>query len=378
LPRCNFSYNDLTHHCFYPCSSAKQKEDFALVSTVGFAAAIGSRLFVGLFMDKQGPKTTAILCSLTCLTAFLLLAIPNEEELDTYFLPAWILLSIGGSGLHLTGFHFTNLFRADGKKLASVAISAAFGASSAIFPLMQVFSQYLEVKLKSMAIVYAVIVFIIGANNLLIQPWDKITSGSPHKVSFEIYKKEWWVRDLKTKPFLRSIFMEVLKFDFYGEMLCYTFCLLLLTHYISTSGQLMHELGDSSFSNAPNAWTDYIVARMAGVSALVEDIIFCQFFLFLTNDSNSTLLLACCKIVVQRTGFCVVSSRTNHLAQVPVGPMLPNTYGCECCYFYHHPNKKPYDSDSWLLSSFFRKVVSFQLSSHVHLGQIWGGILRHS
>ena len=217
-------------------------------------------------MDKQGPKTTAIICSAICFLAFLLLGVPEEEQLSTYFLPAWILLSIGGSGLHLTGFHFTNLFRSDGKKLASVAISTAFGASSGIFPIMQVLSQYADVKLKSMSIFYAVLVGIIGLNNIFTQPWNTIKPGSSFDLNFAIYRKEWWHRDLKTKPILTSIFAEVRKFDFYGEMLCYTFCLLLLTHYISTSGQLMFELGDVPFTNEPNAWNNFIITRMAGVS----------------------------------------------------------------------------------------------------------------
>ena len=109
----------------------------ALVSTVGFATTIGSRVFVGLFMDMQGPKTTAIICSILCLSAFSLLASVSDESFASVFLPAWILLSVGGSGLHITGFHLTNLFLGDGKKKASVGISAAFGASSAIFPIMQ-------------------------------------------------------------------------------------------------------------------------------------------------------------------------------------------------------------------------------------------------
>ena len=40
---------------------AKQKEALALVSTVGFASAIGCRLFVGLFMDHYGPKLTSVI-----------------------------------------------------------------------------------------------------------------------------------------------------------------------------------------------------------------------------------------------------------------------------------------------------------------------------
>jgi len=52
---------------FCSCGSycAKQKEQLALISTVGFSTAVGSRLFVGLFMDVQGPKLSALICSIT-------------------------------------------------------------------------------------------------------------------------------------------------------------------------------------------------------------------------------------------------------------------------------------------------------------------------
>ena len=103
-------------------NSAGQKEQLALISTVGFAAAIGSRLFIGLFMDRQGPKTTSVLCCLICFAGFLLLAICDESQLSGVFLPAWVLLSLGGSGLHITGFHFTNLFQVSCNFLVSIIV----------------------------------------------------------------------------------------------------------------------------------------------------------------------------------------------------------------------------------------------------------------
>ena len=250
--------------CSYFKNSSKQKEELALVSTMGFAAAIGSRLFIGLFLDFQGPKSTAILCSVTCLAGFIILAVVPSNLMSSYFMVAWILLSIGGSGLHLTGFHFTNLFSREGKKSASAGISAAFGASSAIFPIMQIFNQYLDVKLQTMAKFYSVVVFLIGMNNFFLQPWVKIQPGIPFKPSFNIFLSTWWKRDLKKKPFLSSITLEIKKFDFYGEAIFYSLSLFLLTYYLSTSSQLMYEKGDIPFTDKPNDWSDYMFARMAG------------------------------------------------------------------------------------------------------------------
>ena len=92
-------------------TSAKQKEQLALISTTGFAAAIGSHLFIGLYLDVQVPKSTAIICGIICLVGFSLLASANEEELTSIFLPAWILLSLGGSGMHFYMISFLKYFR---------------------------------------------------------------------------------------------------------------------------------------------------------------------------------------------------------------------------------------------------------------------------
>lgn len=254
-------------HCFHLVKcvlSSKQKEQLALISTVGFASAIGSRLFIGLFMDRQGPKTTSVLCSAICLSGFLILALSEGESMSKNFLPAWILLSLGGSGLHLTGFHFTNLFQGDGKKMASAGISAAFGASSAVFPIMQVFSQYANIRLNVLTLFYSVIVGIIMVNNLFIQPWNKVSSCNEFCPKFNILDASWWCRDLKVKPLLSSVSVAIVKFEFWGEALFYSVALLLLTHYLSTSAQLLYEKGDIPFTSNPNDWTDYIVTRMAG------------------------------------------------------------------------------------------------------------------
>ena len=184
---------------------SREKEQLAFISTIGFAVAIGSRLFIGLFLDSQGPKSTAIICSGISLSGTLLLASTPKDELAIRILPAWILLCFGGSGLHLSGFHFTNLFRGEDKKAASAAISAAFGASSMIFPVMQLFNQYLDIELQDMAICYSMIVFLISLNNFLIQPWKKVQAGQPgkkFKPDLKFWNTKWWKRNLKKKPML--------------------------------------------------------------------------------------------------------------------------------------------------------------------------------
>ena len=93
----------------------------------------------------------------------------NKSLSNGTFLTAWILLSLGGSGLHITGFHFTNLYQGDGKTRASAGISAAFGASSAIFPIIQLLNQFANISVQDLAKFYSVIVSCILVNNLFVK-----------------------------------------------------------------------------------------------------------------------------------------------------------------------------------------------------------------
>ncbi len=241
---------------------AAEKEQLALVSTIGFFITIGSRLFLGLLMDAQGPKVTAILSGTISLAGTILLAV--GKDLQQVFIYSWCLLSLGGAGMHIVGFHVTNLFPGTGKKTASASISAAFGASSAIFPIMQVFNQYTEIGLQELASGYSVLVFFILVNNFLVQPWARVKPGESATRDMKFWRSKWWNRNFKKSPFLSIAFQETRKFEFWGECLHFSTNLLLLTYYLSTVAQLMYEKGDIKFTTEPNSWTDYMFTRTAG------------------------------------------------------------------------------------------------------------------
>ena len=141
-----------------------QKDAFALVSTIGFGVTIGARLFIGIFLDKHGPKITAILSFATCLSGIIVMIL----DLD-FFLLAWVLLSVGGSGVHLAGFHVTNMFDGDTKTAASATISAAFGSSALIFAAMQPINQFAGVSLQHLMVGYFVLVLALAINNFFVQ-----------------------------------------------------------------------------------------------------------------------------------------------------------------------------------------------------------------
>jgi len=244
---------------------SKEKEQLALVSVLGFAVAIGSRIFIGVLLDLRGPKITAVASCTVCLVAFLILACTPDGNLGDTFLLAWCLLCWGGSGLHVAGFHATNLFHGSVKTAASAGISASFGAAAIIFPLMQALNQYTGATLQYMSMAYAAIVLLVGLNNFLVQPWDKVQAGVPLLPDFHVWRGVWWRRADRGKTMIVGLRRIVATFDFWGEMLFYSISMLFMTHYLSTAAQLMYEKGDVPFTNNPNDWTDYMFTRLVGI-----------------------------------------------------------------------------------------------------------------
>jgi len=241
------------------------KEQMAVISTLGFFVSIGSRIFLGFVLDSVGPKITSVASSFTCFAAFLVLAVASDDGLGSVAMAAWLLLAFGGAGMHISGFHTTQLFNNEGRVAASAGISAGFGASSLVFPLMQVLHQYADWQLQSMAAFYAGLVLLITVNNFVAQPWEKVQGGMNFQIDLRVHRRAWWRRDARWKPVLHSVREVLGKFEFWGEALFYSISMLLLTHYLGTSVHLMVEKGDVPLTSNPNDWTDYMFSRLAGL-----------------------------------------------------------------------------------------------------------------
>ena len=166
--------------------------------------------------------------------------------------------------MHISGFYATALFHGNAKKIASVGISAAFGASSAVFPILQVFNQFSNIGLQTLCTIYSGVVCLVLVNSFICIPWARLEQGNTATLNIRFWERQWWVGKVAKKPFLASVFDEVGKFEFWGESLFFSVNLFLLSYYLSTSGQLMYEKGDVKLTTEPNSWSDYIYARMAG------------------------------------------------------------------------------------------------------------------
>lgn len=235
---------------------AGQQEQMAMLSTLGFAAAISSRLFAGLFMDKFGPKITAVVSGLVSVFGLILLATAKDVSLLTERItPAWIILAVGGSSMHLTSFHVTNLQGdpAD-KRKASLFISAGFGAGSLLLPVLQVINQYGGISLQTICSIYAAVAFLLTANSFIVQPWRAWNAlKSEGVLDANVFRRSWWPSSISMLTAVKRSSSakfpplgEVLRsFEMWGECFWFSSQLFLLTYYLSTISQVLFALGDA-------------------------------------------------------------------------------------------------------------------------------------
>lgn len=110
----------------------------AKIFTAGQVGATLGPFWLGTLIDRVGPRAGALLCSTMIVVGLAVVAIGMQEQGQA----AEILLPIGfciagmfGSGIQFTAFHIANLFE-DAHGTVTAIMSAAFGVSSLIFPVV--------------------------------------------------------------------------------------------------------------------------------------------------------------------------------------------------------------------------------------------------
>jgi MFS family permease len=245
-----------------------------MISTLGFACAIGSRLFAGLFLDKFGPKITSVLAGLFSSVGFILLATAEDtERLSQVIQPAWIILALGGAAIHLTSFHTTNLQTNKALKgQASVYISAGFGAGSLVLPLLQLLNQYGHVSLQAISAGYAAVTLLLTINCFFHQPWRAWNAiGSQVAVDLNCLRRSWWPESLDrltaikrpSDPKFPPLSQVLRSFQFWGECFWFSGNVFLLTYYLSTISQLLFNLGDAKVNDDVDSFANNIFTRVA-------------------------------------------------------------------------------------------------------------------
>lgn len=251
---------------------AGQQEQISIISTIGFGCAIMSRLFAGIFLDKFGPKITGVCSGLTSMAGLILIATAADVTVLTERItPAWIILAVGGSSMHLTSFHITNLQpNLAEKRKASLCISAGFGAGSLVLPVLQVIHQYGNVKLQTICAFYACIAVLLTINCFFVQPWRAWNSiGTEAAVDLDFLSSDWWPSSIMELTAIRKKaaakfppLKEVLRsFEFWGECAWFSAQLFLLTYYLSTISQILFSLGDAKVNQNVDSLLNNMVTR---------------------------------------------------------------------------------------------------------------------
>uniref|UniRef100_A0A7S1G570 Major facilitator superfamily (MFS) profile domain-containing protein n=1 Tax=Bicosoecida sp. CB-2014 TaxID=1486930 RepID=A0A7S1G570_9STRA len=122
-----------------PVTCPRSDVFIATIFTVGQVGATAGPIALGTLIDRIGPRYGALLCASLVVVGLMLVAtgLDSKGEDAEMLLPVgFALVGAFGSGVQFTAFHIANVFEEYHGTVTS-CMSAAFGVSSLIFPLMQ-------------------------------------------------------------------------------------------------------------------------------------------------------------------------------------------------------------------------------------------------
>jgi len=313
-----------------------QKERFALVSTLGFASNIGFRLLWGKTLDYSGPKVTALATGVTSTIGLVLMTLAagggGSNSSGALLLPGWCLLACGGGGMHVSGFHVSNLYGAR-KKEASSMLSAAFGGGSILFPLLQLAAQFGGARLSTILAVYSAVGALLTLNTVFAAPWERYGPNADPVVpnSREVLTAAFWRNGLtgcarregnheRRAPAADAtpLRAHLMTFDFWRCTAYFSVGYLLNTFYLGALNELMYSKGDARLTSDTNSWDDFIFRRAGslinGCGFLFQPLVACMlnslpFGINFAVESCLAVLMVCLLLVdnlqLQLLTFCV-------------------------------------------------------------------------
>eukprot|EP01043_Picozoa_sp_COSAG02_P032805 COSAG02_NODE_2208_length_9500_cov_13.043400_4_plen_496_part_00 len=143
--------------CDHPAATGESNHTVSQTSTGGCAAqtaaltdlfnvaqatVTGAMIVNGSLLDRFGPRRVSSLGSALCALGALLFALlpaPQPEDLVDMSYVAFCIMAVGGSGVHLSWFHVSNLYPERRQTISSIII-AGFVGSGAVFPVYQLLS----------------------------------------------------------------------------------------------------------------------------------------------------------------------------------------------------------------------------------------------
>eukprot|EP00736_Rhodelphis_marinus_P006901 Rmarinus@m.26056 len=148
------------------CSGQDAK--FLLIFTVGAFANQFSLLFLGLFMDRFGPRRCAVLSGLIVVTGLVLFAMSDDSKFEA-FTYGCFLWAFGGQGMQTCVYHVANLFPECRATIMGL-VSGAFALSSLVFVGMKWAHQSYDVTVRTILLLYSAWILLIVILGALLWP----------------------------------------------------------------------------------------------------------------------------------------------------------------------------------------------------------------
>jgi MFS family permease len=240
------------------------------------------RIFFGFVLDRFGPKVAAGFTNLLCVIGLGLFITDSPDVLQDRIMAAWVLLSAGGGGLHVSGFHAKNVYPTkELRGVKSAGISAAFGASSLVFLAWLVMSD-LGASFAVMAGINTAIAVALLFVNIRCQPWR---AGKPGEC-VDIRKQTLFGGSTEEVDRRKVLTRQPSRWDDFGTVLrkmvltkkylllifWFSCNLLLQTHYLSSIFYTLYKLGDASLTMQYyktnlkiSDWRDYMFFKAASI-----------------------------------------------------------------------------------------------------------------
>jgi len=153
----------------------EQELSFGLVFTVGSWANQGGRLFVGIMLDRVGPRRTSFSCAVVCSIGAVAFALAsNKLELAA----GYFCIGVGGAGMQLSLQSVSALFPQN-KGLVMAMLSGAFQAASVVFLLFETVHRLLDVSLRALMLGYAAVLVVAAVACLFIFPMKPYGVSAP-------------------------------------------------------------------------------------------------------------------------------------------------------------------------------------------------------
>jgi MFS family permease len=227
-----------------------QELSFGLIFTIGSWANQGGRLFVGIILDRMGPRRTSFACALVCSVGSVIFGLASTTPT---FAVGFFCIGVGGAGMQLSLQSASALFPKH-RGLVMAMLSGAFQAASSVFLLMETLHRFSDVALRTLMLVYSAALLIAAMICLIIWPM-KPFGAKPSKVQAEngheassvsaVVAQTQVVKPKKDVPLNERSFREQLMSPEYVLMIVFfAFTVLQAQFTIGTIGMQFELMGD--------------------------------------------------------------------------------------------------------------------------------------